>query len=126
MALAATAKITIKAELKDAPPAQNVVGVVEGGDPSLKDQYVAFSAHFVFFNDTATTEIYTGADDDGSGTVSVLEIAKAFSISHPRRSILIVFHTGEELGLLGSEYNTDYSPVIPLNKIGADFNIDMV
>ena len=125
-ALEASARITIKAELKQAPPAQNVVGVLDGSDPSLKDQYVAFSAHYDHLKTGDGGEVYTGADDDGSGTVSVLEIAKAFSISHPRRSILIIFHTGEELGLLGSEYNTDYSPVIPLDKIVADFNIDMV
>jgi Zn-dependent M28 family amino/carboxypeptidase len=71
--------------------------------------------------------VYHGADDDGSGTVSVLEIAQAFSLGpRPSRSILIVFHTGEELGLFGSAYNTDYEPVVPLQKLVADFNIDMV
>jgi hypothetical protein len=126
LALDASASITIKADLKNAPPAQNVVGVLEGSDPSLRDQYVAFSAHYDHLKTSDAGEVYTGADDDGSGTVSVLEIAQAFSIARPRRSILIIFHTGEEIGLLGSEYNTDYSPVIPLERIVADFNIDMV
>jgi hypothetical protein len=125
-ALEASARIAIKVDLKDAPPAQNVVGVLEGSDPVLRDQYVAFSAHYDHLKTNDAGEIYTGADDDGSGTASVLEIAKAFSISHPRRSILIIFHTGEELGLFGSEYNTDYAPVVPLDKIVADLNIDMV
>jgi hypothetical protein len=124
--LEASARITIKVDLKDAPPAQNVAGIMEGSDPVLKDQYVAFSAHYDHLKTSDTGEVYTGADDDGSGTVSVLEIAKALSISHPRRSILIIFHTGEELGLFGSEYNTDYDPVVPLDRIVADFNIDMV
>jgi Zn-dependent M28 family amino/carboxypeptidase len=71
--------------------------------------------------------VYNGADDDGSGTVSVLEIAQAFSIGpRPKRSILIVFHTGEELGLFGSEYNTDYEPVVPVGKLVANLNIDMI
>jgi hypothetical protein len=125
-ALEASASITVKAELKEAPVAQNVVGLLEGSDPALKDQYVAFSAHYDHLKTGDGGEVYTGADDDGSGTVSVLEIAQAFAISRPRRSILVIFHTGEEIGLLGSEYNTDYSPVVPLDKIVADFNIDMV
>jgi hypothetical protein len=125
-ALEASALVSVKAELKEAPAAQNVVGVLEGSDPALKDQYVAFSAHYDHLKTGDGGEVYTGADDDGSGTASVLEIAQAFTVSRPRRSILIIFHTGEEIGLLGSEYNTDYSPAVPLDKIVADFNIDMV
>ncbi|MEK6407247.1 MAG: M28 family peptidase [Acidobacteriota bacterium] len=125
--LAASAEIKLRVAVKDAPPAQNVAGVLEGADSKLKDEYVVFSAHYDHLPTSDKGEVYHGADDDGSGTVSVLEIAEAFAVGpRPRRSILIVFHTGEELGLFGSEYNTDYEPVVPLRKLVANFNIDMV
>jgi hypothetical protein len=71
--------------------------------------------------------VFNGADDDGSGTVSVLEIAQKLAASnpHPRRSILFVWHTAEELGLFGSEYFTDH-PTVPRDSIVAQLNIDMV
>lgn len=123
----ASAEIKLRVAVKDAPPAQNVVGVLEGGDSKLKDEYVVFSAHYDHLKTTDKGEVYRGADDDGSGTVSVLEIAQAFAVGpRPKRSILIIFHTGEELGLYGSEFNTDYEPVVPLKKLVADLNIDMV
>jgi Peptidase family M28 len=125
--MAATAEMKMKVEVKNAPPAQNVVGIIEGSDPKLKDEYVVFSAHYDHLKTSDAGEVYNGADDDGSGTVSVLEIAQAFAVGpRSRRSILIVFHTGEELGLFGSEFNTDYEPVVPLTNLVADFNIDMV
>jgi Zn-dependent M28 family amino/carboxypeptidase len=105
---------------------QNVVGVLEGSDPKLKGEYVAFSAHYDHLKTSADGHIYPGADDDGSGTVSVLNIAKAIADQRPKRSVLIIFHAGEELGLLGSQYNTDHSPIVPLDKIVTDLNIDMV
>lgn len=105
---------------------QNVVGVLEGSDPKLKGEYVAFSAHYDHLKTSADGHIYPGADDDGSGTVSVLNIAKAIADQRPKRSVLVIFHAGEELGLLGSQYNTDYSPIVPLDKIVTDLNIDMV
>ena len=109
MALTATADIKTKATSKDAPPAQNVTGILEGSDPKLKDQYIVFSAHYDHLKTGDNGEVYNGADDDGSGTVSVLEIAQAFAVGpRPKRSILIIFHTGEELGLFGSEFNTDH------------------
>ena len=127
MALATTADIKVKTTVKEAPPAQNVAGVLEGSDPKLKDQYIVFSAHYDHLMSSDSGEVYNGADDDGSGTVSVLEIAQAFAAGpRPKRSILVIFHTGEELGLFGSEFNTDYDPVVPLEKLVADFNIDMI
>jgi hypothetical protein len=71
--------------------------------------------------------IYNGADDDGSGTTTVLEIAEAFASAKvkPKRSLLFVWHTGEELGLLGSSYFTDH-PTVPRDSIVAQLNIDMV
>jgi hypothetical protein len=125
--LGVSAEIRLRVDVKEAPPAQNVVGVLAGADPKLKDEYVVLSAHYDHLKTSDKGEVYHGADDDGSGTVSVLEIAQAFSLGpRPTRSILVIFHTGEELGLFGSEYNTDYEPVVPLNKLVADFNIDMV
>lgn len=105
---------------------QNVVGVLEGTDPNLKHEYVTFSAHYDHLKTGADGRIYPGADDDGSGTVSVLGIAKAMALHLPKRSTLIIFHAGEELGLLGSEFNADYSPVVPISQMVTDLNIDMV
>ena len=125
--LAASAEIKLRVDVKEAAPAQNVVGILDGADPKLRDEYVVFSAHYDHLKTSDKGEVYPGADDDGSGTVSVLAIAQAFAVGpRPKRSILIVFHTGEELGLYGSEYNTDYEPVVPLQKLVADLNIDMV
>lgn len=105
---------------------QNVAAILEGSDPKLKNEYVVFSAHYDHLKSGPGGEIYPGADDDGSGTTAVLTIAHAMSLERPRRSVLVMFHAGEELGLLGSEYNTDYAPVVPLNQMVADLNIDMI
>jgi hypothetical protein len=126
-AIPATAAIKMAVTVKEAPPTYNVIGALEGSDPNLKNEYVVFSAHYDHLQTSNTGDVYNGADDDGSGTVGVLEIAQAFSLG-PRsaRSILVIFHTGEEMGLLGSEYNTDYEPAVPLDKLVANFNIDMI
>jgi hypothetical protein len=116
----------------------NVVGIVEGSDPKLKDTYVAFGAHY---DHTGYREaghggsrcpgdpndlINNGADDDGSGTVAIMAIARAFALGpRPKRSVLFVWHAGEETGLLGSRYNADY-PVVPIDTIVAQLNMDMV
>jgi Zn-dependent M28 family amino/carboxypeptidase len=105
---------------------QNVAGILEGSDPKLKDEYVVFSAHYDHLKTGPSGEIYPGADDDGSGTTAILTIAHAMSLERPKRSVLVMFHAGEELGLLGSEYNTDYAPVVPLEQMVADLNIDMI
>jgi hypothetical protein len=105
---------------------QNVAAILEGTDPALKSEYVVFSAHYDHLKTGPSGEIYPGADDDGSGTTAVLTIAHAMSLERPKRSVLVMFHAGEELGLLGSEYNTDFAPVVPLDKMVADLNIDMI
>lgn len=105
---------------------QNVAGVLEGTDPQLKNEYVIFSAHYDHLQTGPKGEIYHGADDDGSGTSAVLAIAHAMSLQRPKRSVVVVFHAGEELGLLGSQYNTDIHPVVPLDKVIVDLNIDMI
>ncbi|WP_086594515.1 M28 family peptidase [Hymenobacter crusticola] len=106
---------------------ENVMGLLEGTDK--KDEYLVCSAHYDHVG-VIKGEVYNGADDDGSGTVSVLEMAEAFAKAKkeghgPRRSILFLTVTGEEKGLLGSEYYTDH-PVLPLAQTIADLNTDMV
>lgn len=105
----------------------NVLGVIEGTDK--KDEWLIISAHYDHLGKRDTT-IYYGADDDGSGTTSVIEIAEAFAKAKaagqgPRRSILFTTVSGEEKGLWGSEYYSEH-PVYPLDKTTADLNIDMV
>ncbi len=108
---------------------QNVVGVLEGSDGSLKKEYVALGAHYDHVGMGAPLNgdaIYNGADDDGSGTVSILAVAEAFAKGpRPKRSLLFVWHAGEEKGLWGSQYFTGY-PTVPLDKIIAQLNLDMV
>lgn len=105
---------------------QNVAGILDGTDRQLRNEYVVFSAHYDHLETSPAGQIYPGADDDGSGTTAVLTIAHALALNRPRRSVLIMFHAGEELGLLGSEYNTDYAPAVPLNQLVVDLNIDMI
>jgi hypothetical protein len=125
-------KITLNvASNSEIVPTQNVVAVWEGSDPTLKAEYVALGAHYDHVgsgcppvgNDT----ICNGADDDGSGTTALLSMAEALAKAptRPKRSILFVWHCGEEKGLWGSRYFTDY-PTVPLNQIVAQINIDMI
>jgi len=132
------------------------VGIVEGADPKLKDTYVAFGAHYdhVGYAEGEVVDapaagntpagkrrlgaagrvtegaiedrIWNGADDDGSGTVTLLSLAKAFATApKTKRSLVFVWHTGEERGLWGSRYYADY-PSVPMEKIVAQLNMDMV
>jgi hypothetical protein len=106
---------------------ENVLGFMEGTDK--KDEVVVISAHYDHIG-IVNGKINNGADDDGSGTVSVLELAEAFNIAKqkgfaPRRSILFMLFTGEEKGLLGSEYYSK-NPIFPLKNTVVDLNIDMV
>ena len=120
-----TAKVT-----KDVAMTQNVVAIVEGSDPKLKAEYVAIGAHYDHLGvgrGTTGDQIYNGADDDGSGTVSVLNIAEAFlkAPRRPKRSIIFVWHCGEEKGLWGSAYFNQH-PTVPASSIVAQLNIDMI
>jgi peptidase M28-like protein len=128
----------------------NVVGIVDGADPQLKRSYVAFGAHYdhVGYAEGEVTRgdggprragapgrvtpgaeddrIWNGADDDGSGTVAIMALAKAFAEGpKPKRSLLFVWHAGEERGLWGSRYFADY-PTVPMAAIVAQLNIDMI
>ncbi len=109
---------------------RNVVAISRGSDPVLKDEYVALGAHYDHVGVTAGRTgdtIFNGADDNGSGTSAVLAIAEAFARggARPKRSVLFVWHTGEEIGLFGSEFFTTFPPV-PLARIVAQLNIDMI
>ena len=123
--LEASARMNVAAQ-QTRSTSQNVAGILEGSDPKVRNEYVVFSAHYDHLKTGPNGEIYHGADDDGSGTTAVLAIAHALSLDRPKRSVLVIFHAGEELGLLGSEYNTDYAPVVPLEQMVADLNIDMI
>ena len=128
----------------------NVVAIIEGSDARLKNTYVAFGAHYdhlgyaegeVVTNDGSPRRlgapgrvtpgheddrIWNGADDDGSGTVALMAIARAFAEgTRPKRSLLFVWHAGEERGLLGSRYFADY-PTVPIESIVTQLNIDMI
>lgn len=107
---------------------ENVLGFMEGTD--LKNEVLVITAHYDHLGKIGN-DIYFGADDDGSGTVALLDIAQAFAKAKqdgkpPRRSILFMTVTGEEKGLYGSQYYTDYQPILPLANTVADLNIDMV
>ncbi len=110
---------------------QNIVAVWEGSDPVLKDEYVAVGAHYDHIGTSPVPvngdSIFNGADDDGSGTTALLAMAEALghTSSRPKRSVLFVWHCGEEKGLWGSRYFTD-NPTIPLDHIVAQLNIDMI
>jgi Zn-dependent M28 family amino/carboxypeptidase len=109
---------------------QNVVAVFAGSDPVLKDEYVALGAHYDHVGVGLPVNgdaIYNGADDDGSGTTALLAMAEALTRApeRPKRSILFVWHAGEEKGLWGSRYFTE-NPTIPLEKIVTQINIDMI
>jgi Zn-dependent M28 family amino/carboxypeptidase len=107
---------------------ENVLAYLEGTDK--KEEILVISSHYDHVGINSKGEINNGADDDGSGTVTVMEIAEAFSLAakdgfRPRRSILFLNVTAEEKGLLGSEYYSDH-PVFPLENTVNNINIDMV
>lgn len=113
---------------------ENVLALLEGGDPELKDEVVVLTSHYDHLGigspDSTGDRIYNGADDDGSGTVAILNIAMVLTGAKdkgylPKRSILFLNVTGEEKGLLGSRYYSDH-PVIPIEKTVANINTDMI
>ncbi|MDX1675556.1 MAG: M20/M25/M40 family metallo-hydrolase [Longimicrobiales bacterium] len=111
------------------PP--NVVGVLRGRDPVLRDRYVVVTAHMdhvgVGQPDETGDSIYNGADDDASGTAALVEVAEALAglETRPRRSVMFVAVSGEEKGLLGSAWFVDHPPV-PVESMVANVNLDMV
>ena len=110
---------------------QNVVAIWEGSDPELKKEMVAVGAHYDHVgtrpNAKGDDKIWNGADDDGSGTVAVLSIAEALAKAkvRPKRSILLVWHAGEEKGLWGAKYFNQF-PTVNIKNVVAQLNIDMI
>jgi len=108
---------------------RNVAGVLRGSDPALRDTYILLTAHYdhVGMRATGDDKIFNGANDDGSGTVSVIEIASAIAAMNPRPQRSIVFMTffGEELGMVGSRYYTRH-PLVPLEKTVAHLNLEQL
>jgi len=120
------ANLTVNKETKTLS-SSNVIGMIEGTDK--KDEYIFLTAHYDHLGKRDGV-IYYGADDDGSGTVSIMEIAEAFAAAakrgeRPRRTIVFMAVSGEEKGLWGSDYYAR-NPIFPLAKTSVDLNIDMV
>ena len=123
------AKINLALENKsEAVTSENVVAYIKGSEKP--DEIVVISAH-LDHEGIKNGAVYNGADDDGSGTIAIIEIAEAFKMAEkagqgPKRSILFLHVTGEEKGLLGSRHYTDNDPIFPLENTVADLNIDMI
>jgi hypothetical protein len=129
--------ITLKESVLESTTAPNTIGILEGSDPVLKNEYMVFSAHMDHIGTAGrgsgqcqamgADSICNGADDDGSGTVGVLEVAEAFARRgvRPKRSMIFMTVSGEEKGLWGSSYFAEH-PTVPLQNVVADFNVDMV
>jgi len=115
---------------EDTAQTLNVIARLPGSDPTLSDEHVVIGAHFDHVGirtPIAGDSIYNGADDNGSGTAGVLELAEAFASldAPPRRSILFILFSGEERGLLGSSYYSEH-PSVPMPNTAAMINIDMI
>lgn len=108
---------------------ENVLAYIEGSDPKLKDELIVITAHYDHVG-IKNGEVHNGADDDGSGTCTALELAEAFKKAKDdgngtRRSILVMTVSGEEKGLLGSEWYSEY-PIFPLENTVSNLNVDMI
>jgi hypothetical protein len=125
--------LTVRVDMRDSVissrHAPNTIGILEGTDPKLKNEYVVYSAHMDHIGITPgqRDSINNGADDDASGTAGVIELAEAFSQpgARPKRSIIFVTVSGEEKGLWGSNYFVNKPPV-PIDQIVANINMDMI
>ncbi len=126
-------KLQIVVELKDTVTssltAPNSIGILEGSDPKLKNEYIVYSAHMdhIGISSGQTDSINNGADDDASGTAGVIELAEAFARrgARPKRSVIFLTVSGEEKGLWGSDYFAS-NPPVPAKQIVANINIDMI
>lgn len=127
--------ITLRPLESEGLSAPNTVGILEGGDPQLKNEYVVFSAHMDHVGTSSggrcqaagADTICNGADDDASGTVGIVQLARAFTLLNPRprRSIIFLTVSGEERGLWGSAYFATHPPV-PVDQMVANVNADMI
>lgn len=122
-----SSKITMGKKHEETVMSQNVIGVVEGTDDTLKDEYIIYSAHYDHIGigppDATGDTIYNGARDNAVGTTTVLSMAKNLAKYPTKRSALFILFTGEERGLLGSTYYVE-NPVLPLNQMVYCFNSD--
>jgi hypothetical protein len=125
-----TMTVSAPFEVSDHTP-PNVIGMVRGSDPELRNEYIVYSAHFdhvgVGIPDASGDSIYNGADDDASGTAVLLETAAAFAALDvpPARSVIFLAVSGEEKGLLGSKHFSE-NPTVPIEAIVLNINLDMV
>jgi hypothetical protein len=106
----------------------NVVGIIPGTDPTLEDEAVIIGAHFDHVGIGSAVDgdsIYNGADDDGSGTVAILEIARALVRAPTRRTVVVLLSTAEEMGILGTRWYLE-RPAFPLDKTVVDLQIEMI
>jgi Zn-dependent M28 family amino/carboxypeptidase len=122
--------INVSAPTQTPVKVHNVIGILRGSDPALKDTCVLVTAHYDHLGlkpPGPGDRIYNGANDDGSGTVSVMELADALAASRvrPRRSVVFITFYGEEKGVLGSRYYAEH-PVFPLGKTVADINLEQM
>jgi Peptidase family M28/PA domain len=120
------ATMTVVDSLSRKGTSQNVIGMIEGNDPQLKNETIIFSSHYDH-NGVREDKIYHGADDNGSGTVGVIELARAFAANpqKPKRTLMFISFAGEERGLLGSYYYASH-PLRPLETTRAVINFDMI
>ncbi|HYF39736.1 MAG TPA: M28 family peptidase [Gemmatimonadales bacterium] len=123
------AEIRLERDVHSRVELPNVIGIMEGSDPRLRDEYVAFTAHIdhIGVSPGQRDSINNGADDNASGVAGLLELAEAFSQpgARPRRSLLFLTPSAEEPGLLGSAHFTDH-PTVPLRSIVANINMDLI
>lgn len=124
---AISTKMSVGDKVEEAVISQNVIGIVEGTDPKLKDEYIIYSAHYdhvgIGTPDKTGDSIYNGARDNAIGTTTVLAMAENLAKYPTKRSALFILFTGEEKGLLGSSYYVE-NPVLPLNQMVYCFNSD--
>ena len=133
--LTAAKKLTLHLAVRsEGAHGENVVGILEGSDPVLKNEFVVMSAHLDHLGLSAPLpdghNVFNGADDDGSGSAALIAMAHAFAEGaakgmRPRRSVIFLWNAGEEKGLWGSQYFNEYPPV-DLTKVVADLNMDMI
>lgn len=128
VAVNASASFSIAQQLRDVR-SQNVIGLLPGSDPSVRDEYVIYTAHWDHFGigePVNGDSIYNGARDNASGTAALIELARAFTAAGaPRRSILFLAVTAEEQGLLGAKWYAN-NPLYPLSKTLANINVDVL
>jgi hypothetical protein len=116
-------EMTIAAETRPAK-SFNVIGLLEGSDPALRQEYLTVSSHYDH-NPSREGRIFPGADDNISGVTGMFELAEALGLARPKRSVIFVWNTAEERGLIGSYQFVEHCPV-PVEKISANLNLDMI